>query len=47
MLAINVQGGSRRKTLQWIKDVLAGGGCITDAAADCWMEMLDEAGITG
>ncbi len=46
MLALDVHGGNSNKALQWTKDVLSGGSCIADAAADCWMEMLDQAGIT-
>jgi hypothetical protein len=45
VVALNVQGSSA-KALHWAKDVLSGGGCVADAAADCWMSMLKDAGIS-
>ena len=44
-VALNVQGSST-KALQWAKDVLSNGSCIADAAAKCWMTMLEDAGIS-
>ena len=44
-VALNVQGSST-KALQWAKHVLSDGSCIADAAAKCWMTMLEDAGIS-
>ena len=45
MVALDVQGSST-KALQWAKDVPSDGSCIADAAAKCWMTMLEDAGIS-
>jgi hypothetical protein len=45
VLALNVQG-SNTKALHWAKGVLSGGGCIADAAEECWMSMMEDVGIS-